>query len=517
MRAIDFFDRSARAHPDRLCVTDGTTGITYAEARAVSLRLASRLIAAGFAEEAKVGILSPNAAEVIPAILGTIRSGCSWLPVNTRNSEADNVAILTDNDCECLLYHSGYEAAAAALLAAVPGIRQAVCIDRPGRLGPGLADWIAGSSGSPPERGLGRDHCFKLALSGGTTGTPKGVMHTNLNAQVMIASLMIAFPHRKPPVYLCAAPVTHAAGNLALWMLAEGGTVVLMARADAGEMLASVPRYGVTTMFAPPTVVYSLLAHPDLRRYDYSTLEYFFYGAAPMSAAKLREAIAVFGLVMAQIYSQAEATMALTFLRPAEHDVFGDPQREKRLASAGRAGPLVEVEIMDDAGRVLPAGEIGELAVRGDLICRGYYRRPEATAAMLRDSWLLTSDLGYRDAEGFIYLVDRKRDLIITGGFNVYPGEVEQVISTLEPVLDVAVIGTPDDKWGEAVTAVVALKPGAELAAETVIAACKQALGSVKAPKSVVFREALPKSPNGKVLKRELRREFWAGRERALV
>ncbi len=517
MRAIDFFDRSVEDHPDRYCVRDGRTDITYAEAHETSHKLAARLIEAGFDVEAKIGVFCPNVSEVIPAILGVIRSGCSWLPVNTRNSVADNVMILTDNDCECLLYHSNYEDAAEQLISAVPAIKQAICIDKSALLGSSLQEWIDGAAIPAPERGLDRDHCYKLALSGGTTGTPKGVEHTNLNAQVMISSLMITFPHNNPPVYLCAAPVTHAAGNLALWMLAIGGTTVLMTKADAGEMLANIERFGATTLFAPPTVIYNLLAHEELGQHDYSTLEYFFYGAAPMSAQKLREAIEAFGPVMAQIYSQAEATMALTFMRPEEHNVFGDREREARLKSAGRPGPLVQIAILDDDGNALPPGERGEIAVRSDLICRGYYKRPKETEAMLRDGWLLTSDVGYRDSDGFIYLVDRKRDLIITGGFNVYPGEVEQVISMFEPVLDVAVIGTPDEKWGEAVTAVVALKPGERLDAEAVIAECKAQLGSVKAPKRVEFREGLPKSPNGKVLKRKIREEFWEGEGRTLV
>ncbi len=517
MRAIDFFDRSAEHFPERLCATDEAGArLTYAEARATSRLLAARLIAEGLAEEAKVGVLCPNVAAALPTILGVIRSGCAWLPVNARNSLRDSVEILSNNDCEWLLFHSELRDIAAALLQQVPSLRGATCIDDDCNLAPSMADWIAGA-GEPPERGLERDHCFKLALSGGTTGTPKGVMHTNLNAQVMIASLMLAFPQRLPPVYLCPAPITHAAGNLALWTLAEGGTVALMRVADAGAILAAIERQRATLLFAPPTVIYNMLAHADLARHDYSSLQYFLYGAAPMSADKLRRAMQVFGPVMAQIYSQAEATMALTFLLPADHDVLDDPARIGRLRSAGRPGPLVRVEIQDDAGQPVASGVVGELAVRGDLICRGYYKRPEETAAMRRNGWLMTGDLGYRDDEGFIYLVDRKRDLIITGGFNVYPNEVEQAISQLDAVLDVAVVGAPDEKWGEAVTAFVALKPGASLTQESVIAHCKAQLGSVKAPKAVHFQESLPKSPNGKVLKRAIRATLWEGRRSALT
>jgi len=517
VRAIDFFDRSADYYPQRCCVRDESGLLSYAEVRRRSLLLAGALVNAGLAEEAKVGVMCPNVAGAIPTVLGVIRSGCAWLPVNARNSASDNIAILRNNDCEWLLYHSEYETVARDLLEQCAGMRGAVCIDRHGTLGPSLAEWTADREPVAIERGLGRDHVYKLALSGGTTGTPKGVMHTNLNAQVMIASLLLAFPHRQPPVFLCSAPVTHAAGNLCLWILAAGGTIALMAKADAGAMLAAIESLSVTTAFAPPTVIYNMLAHPDLKRFDYSSLEYFLYGAAPMSAQRLRQAIDIFGLKMAQIYSQAEATMALTFLLREDHDVAGDPERLPRLRSAGRPGPLVRVRIVDDQGRELAPGQPGELAVQGDLICKGYYRNPEATAAMMRDGWLMTGDIGYRDEDGYIYLVDRKRDMIISGGFNVYPSEVEQAISELPAVLDVTVIGAPDEKWGERVVAVIALKPGAPLSADEVIEHCKQRLGSVKAPKQVEFRDSLPKSPNGKVLKRAVRAEFWKGRDSQLT
>jgi acyl-CoA synthetase (AMP-forming)/AMP-acid ligase II len=517
MRAIDFFDRSAEGFPDRTCARDDQESLSYAEVRARSLGLARALVDTGLTDEAKVGVLCPNVAAVIPAVLGVIRSGCSWLPLNPRNSATDNALIVANNDCEWLLYHSEHEALAEALLAESSGVRGAVCIDRQGMLGPALERWIAGRDTTPVERGLDRDHVYKLALSGGTTGTPKGVMHTNLNAEVMITSLLLTFPHSRPPVFLCTAPVTHAAGNLCLWILAAGGTIALMQKADAGGMLASIPAWSVTTLFAPPTVIYNMLAHPDLRRFDYSSIEYFLYGAAPMSATKLRQAIDVFGLKMAQIYSQAEATMALTFLRPEDHDVAGDPARERRLRSAGRPGPLVRIRIVDDENRELPPETTGELAVSGNLICKGYYKNPAATAAMMRDGWLMTGDIGYRDADGFIYLVDRKRDLIITGGFNVYPSEVEQAISELAAVLDVAVIGVPDDKWGESVAAVIVPHSDCVLTAEQVIQHCKQRLGSVKAPKRVEFRSSLPKSANGKVLKRAVRAEFWKGRDSQLT
>ena len=517
MRFIDLFDRSAERFPDRVCAIDDDKEITYREAEATSRRLAARIIEEGLAVEAKIGIMSSNIADVVPVILGVVRSGCTWLPVNARNSHTDNVEILTNNDCEWLFFESGYEAEAGRLRDALPQVRGAVCIDRAGMRAPGLHDWISGANEDAPERGLDIHHCFKMALSGGTTGTPKGVMHTNLNAQIFISSLTVTFPHKQIPRFLCIAPVTHAAGNFCMWILSLGGTLVMMRKPDAGNIIASITRHRITTTFAPSTLLYSILDDPQVLSHEYETLEYFFYGAAPTSAEKLRQAINVFGMKMAQVYSLAEATMAMTYMTPADHEVLDDPDRIERLKSAGRPAPYTRIEILDDDGHPVPIGALGEIAVRGETISRGYYKRPDETAAMMKNGWLMTSDVGYRDADGFIYLVDRKRDMIITGGFNVYPSEVERVIGELPGVHDVAVIGVPDEKWGEAVAAVVVRDHGANIGPEEVMSYCKTQLGSVKAPKRVDFWEALPKSPNGKVLKRKIREHYWTGVSRSLT
>jgi len=229
---------------------------------------------------------------------------------------------------------------------------------------------------------------------------------------------------------------------------------------------------------------------------------------------KLKESLEVFGPVMAQLFGQSEAPMMVTFMTPREHFQDGRPASDQRLKSCGRATPFVKAAIIDDAGNQLPPNEIGEIVVQGDLVMQGYYKNPEATAQSRAFGWHHTGDLGYRDETGYYYIVDRKRDLIISGGFNIYPGEIEQIIWSHESVQDCAVIGVPDEKWGEAVRAVVELKKGKSATAEELITLCKLRLGSVKAPKSVEFVEALPRSAVGKVLKKELRATYWSGRER---
>jgi len=310
--------------------------------------------------------------------------------------------------------------------------------------------------------------------------------------------------------------MTHTAGALTLPATAQGGTVVVVTSPKPDLMLEQIAKRRVTEFFLPPTVIYRLLEVPGIEQVDFSSLKYLLYGAAPMSVEKLKKAIGVFGPVMAGAYGQTEAPASISYLPPAEHFQAGDLAGDERLSSAGRPGPLIRVEIMDDDGQVLTAGETGEICVRGDLVMKGYYKAPELTAQTIVDGWLHTGDIGHLDADGYLHITDRKKDMIISGGFNIYPSEVEQVIWSHPKVQDCAVIGVPDPDWGEAVKAFVELNPGETVTAEELIALCKNALGSVRTPKSVEFVEGLPRSPIGKVLKKDIRDRYWSGTSRAI-
>jgi acyl-CoA synthetase (AMP-forming)/AMP-acid ligase II len=297
-------------------------------------------------------------------------------------------------------------------------------------------------------------------------------------------------------------------------LLAMGATQVIIPRVDPLDIMRCIQQHKVTTLFLPPTAIYSLLAHPRVREFDYSSLKYFIYAAAPMSAEKLKEALAIFGPVMAQTFGQAESPMLCTFLSPQEHLVIGDPQKEKRLLSCGRPTLMTQVEIMDEEGNLLPCDEKGEIVTRGNLVMKGYYKNEAATQQASAFGWHHTGDVGYKDSDGYLYIVDRKRDMIISGGFNIYPSEIEQVIWSHPAVQDCAVVGAPDDKWGEAVTAVVEVKPGLSVTPEALSAWCRERLGGMKTPKRIEIWDRLPRSPVGKVLKRDIREKYWAGRER---
>jgi acyl-CoA synthetase (AMP-forming)/AMP-acid ligase II len=355
------------------------------------------------------------------------------------------------------------------------------------------------------------DDVVALAPTGGTTGAPKGVMNTHRTLSTMVAHQLLAltYPEGAEIVNLAAAPMTHTAGLLTLQTSARGGTVAIVPRAAPADILSAIETFGVTEVFLPPTVIYRLLDVLEAVEADTSSLRYLIYGAAPMSVDKLRRGIERLGPVFLEGYGQMEAPAAISFLRPAEHP--------GRLASCGRPYPLVSVTIEDPVtGAEVGPGVTGEICVRGDLVMKGYYEDPARTAAVVRGGWLHTGDLGHLDADGYLYLTGRLKDLIITGGFNVYPSEVEQVIWSHPAVEDCAVVGAPDDDWGERVTAVVELKPGMSVTADELRSRCRAALGPVRTPKDVLFVDRLPRSVNGKVLKKDVRASFWTDRERAI-
>jgi acyl-CoA synthetase (AMP-forming)/AMP-acid ligase II len=516
MNLIDFFDRGALHHPDRDCFVAGERRYRYRQIRALTLRLANGLRGLGFGEGKKGAVLSLNDPISFSCALAILRTGGAWVPLNPKSAVDEHALVLSQFDCDIVFYQQQLAPVVDALKLRVPTVRHWRCIDAAVGAEPAVVEWAGQLSEDEVDLIPDPDRLAMLVGTGGTTGRPKGVMLSNRSVETFSATTLAVMPHEAPPVYLAAAPLTHAAGILCFPFFAEGATIVVHAKVDPQAILVSIARDRVTTLFLPPTAIYMLLAQPNVRDFDYSSLRYFIYGAAPMSTDKLKEALLVFGPVMAQLYGQSESPMLVTFLTPREHFVRGAVASDERLRSCGRATPFTRASIMADDGRHLPAGEVGEIVVRGDLVMSGYYQDPAETAASQAHGWHHTGDLGYRDADGYYTIVDRKKDLIISGGFNIYPGEIEQVLWSHPAVQDCAVIGVPDDKWGEAVKALVELKPGQAVTPAALIEFCKMRLSSVKAPKTVEILDSLPRSAVGKVLKKELRARYWEGRARKI-
>jgi acyl-CoA synthetase (AMP-forming)/AMP-acid ligase II len=502
VRLVDYLDKGASLGAERACLTTDGVSMSYADVQTLSHRIAAALLTRGIRPGAKVAILSANDPVAFTCVFGISRVGAVWCPINPRNEADENRELLELFDCEALLFQASYARLVGQIRGALPRLTTLVCLDGDVDGALGWDEFLA--AGADPVDETGRDDLAMIVGTGGTTGRPKGVMLTHHNLETMTALTLMSYPFDGRPVYLALAPLTHAAGVLCFPMLATGGEIVIMPAPDVGAFLHLIGERHVTHTFLPPTLIYMVLSHPGLDTTDLSSLQCFWYGAAPMSAARLEEALQRIG-PMAQLFGQTEAPMMISTMSPADHWNRDGSVRAELLSSAGRPSPLVTVAILDEAGRTLPPGQNGEICVRGSLVMAGYYKDPDATAEASRFGWHHTGDIGHLDDEGFLHIVDRAKDMIITGGFNVYSAEVEQTLMRHPDIQDCAVIGLPDDTWGERVVAVVQPQPGRELDPDAVRAFVKARIGSVKAPKELLVWPELPRSKVGKVLKTEIR------------
>jgi acyl-CoA synthetase (AMP-forming)/AMP-acid ligase II len=513
MRIADYLDKGASLGPDAPCLTTDNVSMSYAEVQALSHKVASALRASGVGPGGKVAILSANDPVAFTCVFGISRAGAVWCPINPRNEAAENRELLDLFDCEVLLFQRSFAPLVERIRDDLPKVHTWVCLDGEVESALGWDDFLSRAGADAVDLPVdlpavdlsGADDLAMIVGTGGTTGRPKGVMLTGTNLETMSALTLIGYPFEGRPVYLALAPLTHAAGVLCFPILCLGGEVVIMRSPDVGGFLSLLERHHVTHTFLPPTLIYMVLGHAALDTTDLSSLQCFWYGAAPMSAARLQEALERIGPVMAQLFGQTEAPMMVSMMPPADHFRPDGSVAVERLSSAGRPAPLVTVAIMDLDGRVLGPGERGEIVVRSSLVMPGYYKNPDATAEASRFGWHHTGDIGYLDADSFLFIVDRAKDMIITGGFNVYSTEVEQALMQHPDLQDCAVVGLPDEKWGERVEAVVQALPGRSVDPAEVVAFVKARIGGVKAPKAVHVWSDLPRSKVGKVLKTEIK------------
>lgn len=511
MGVASLFRRGATLYPDRACLVDGAVQRTYSEVDSSSNAIAAQLQKSGFGT-AHCAVYSGNSALAFECILGIFRAGAVFVPVNSKNHISDNIGLIDNFDVEVLFYDVRFSAEAEIIRQNCPRIGAFICMNGDGKAGCSLQEWIEEPNGHPTAIDENDGRIVSIYATGGTTGLPKGVTFTSRTWDAMAANYFPHLPRKGLSTYLIVSPITHAAGTIGLLMLAEGATLVIHDGFDATKILDEIERSRITHLYLPPTAIYMLLAEPSLRERDFSSLQGFIYTSAPMSVDRLKECLDVFGPVMIQFWGQTEAPIFCTCLSPDLHRREG--AEAARLASCGQRTLFTEVGVMDGEGRLLPPGERGELVVRGDLVMNGYYKNPQATAEASRFGWHHTGDVGFMDRDGFVYIVDRLKDMIITGGFNVYPAEVEAALMQHRAIQDCAVIGIPDGKWGEAVTAFVEIR--GDVKPDELMAFCKARLGSVKAPKTIEIVQELPRTAVGKVAKKEIRSRYWQGTGRSI-
>lgn len=510
----DFFDRGWRNSPDAVAYVKGQRTWTFDDAGQLSCQIGHRLLELEVPSQTKVAVLSPNDPIAWMTVLGLWRAGLVWVPLNPAMPPAALIDLIDAFDCEVLFFHQDLSESAGIIRSACPKLERAIGLGCAKDGHPDLGDWVSGAPITPPSLEYDMDDVVAIFPTGGTTGKPKGVMNTHRTFATSFSHMLMAL-HYEPGeqiVNLVAAPLTHTTGMLSLPASARGGTVVVIERAEPNAVLDAIEMHDVTELFLPPTVIYRILEVPDLSSRTLRGLRYLMYGAAPMSTEKLIRAIEVFGPVLMEIYGQVEAFAAISFLRPLEHLDDGQIRTDERLRSCGRPYPLIRVEIRNGSQKLAP-GQSGEICVSGELVMKGYYGEPERTAEVLDDGWLRTGDIGHVDEHGYLYITDRIKDIVISGGLNVYPTEVEQVLWSHPSVQDCAVIGIPHPDWGEQVLAVVEPSHGSEIDPDELIDLCKRRLGSYRAPKRIDIVEQLPRSANGKVLKTELRDAYWTGQD----
>jgi acyl-CoA synthetase (AMP-forming)/AMP-acid ligase II len=512
-----FLTRAARRFPDRPAWLEGDAAVTFRDAEARVNRLAHALRALGAAPGDRIGMLVPNCAQGLETLLAPMKAGMAVVPMNVRLHPAEHAYMLNDAGATILVYGEEFREHLASVRGELGSVKRFVCVGRGPGADPGFEEIQAGQPDTPPAVAVEPDDLAWLFYTSGTTGRPKGAMLTHRNLVSMVDQFLADIDPAAPTdVLLHAAAITHGSGVSIFHHIARGAASAFPATRsfDPPRIFEAIQRYRVTTMFLVPTMINVLLASPDRDRYDLSSLHTVIYGGGPMYVEQLREAVRAFGPIFVQIFGQGEAPMAITTLPRAEHVTGEDAVKLARLASAGRECASVRVRVVDDADHEVPAGTMGEIVVRGDLVMKGYWNKPEATAETLRGGWLHTGDVGYLDADGYLYITDRKKDMIISGGSNIYPREVEEVICRHPAVFEVSVIGVPDARWGENVKALVVTREGMTVTEAEIVEHCRRHLASYKKPQSVEFLPALPKNAYGKILKRELRERYWSGRAR---
>jgi long-chain acyl-CoA synthetase len=505
----------ARERPDVSAVVYRGRTTTYSQLDRASNRVANGLIAAGIRPQARVAHLDKSSDAFFELLFGIAKAGAVIVSVNWRLAGPEIQHIVNDAEAEILFVGEEYFAVIEKIRDELKTVKQIVTL--PGPAGGRHLAWDSFSVWR--DRHPDRDPALPAKpgdtavqfYTSGTTGLPKGAQLTNANFAWMLPLWTQSWLLGPKVPNLVCLPMFHIGG--AGWGIAglySGATNHVVREFVPAEILETIERERLQVMLLVPAMILFLLQAPQIRETDLSSLRLIVYGAAPIPADLLKQALAVFKCGFQQVYGLTETTGAITLLPPEDH-LDADP---KKLLSCGFAQKGVELRILDDDGKEVPAGKVGEIAVRSPQIMGGYWRLPDATRRAIQGDWFLTGDAGYVDDRGYLYIYDRVKDMIVSGGENIYPAEVESALFGHPAVADVAVIGVPDERWGEAVKAVVVKKSGAELGEGELIGWARERIAGYKLPKSVDFVDALPRNPTGKILKREIRAPYWKGKQR---
>jgi long-chain acyl-CoA synthetase len=514
----------AQVQPEHEMLVCGDIRRTWVEEYERACRVAQACRRDGIAAGDRVAILDRNGVDYFDVLFGGSFVGAVNVAVNWRLAAPEMAAIINDSQAGILVVHTDYLPALVQMESELAAVRRIVVVGDDATTAPcpdaravPFDRWVEDCDAVDPGHVGGPDDVSMQLYTSGTTGLPKGVMLTNANLATAISEAGVTFHITDDTVSLVAMPLFHIGGSgWALCAMSRGGRSVILRDVDPVRLLTLIETERITEMFVVPAVLMILLLTPALATTDLSSLRLIFYGASPISEDVLVNCMSAFGCGFCQVYGMTETTGAITALSPEDHDPDGP--RRGLLRSAGLPHASVEIRVVDpDSGHDAALGAVGEIWTRSPYNMAGYWGKPDETAATLNDEgWLHTGDAGYLNAEGYLFLHDRMKDMIVSGGENIYPAEVENVLLSHASVGDAAVIGVPDEKWGETVKAIIVLAPGAILNEAEIVAHCRTNLAHYKCPTSVETIDVLPRNPSGKILKRELRAPYWQGRDRSI-
>ena len=516
MRLHDHLDFHGRETPDAAFAIFEGRELSYSDALAESNRIANALVGAGLEVGDRVAVLAKNCVEFALFYYGASKAGVVPVPLNYRLAPPEWSYIVGDAGAKLLVARGELVDAIDRVRSELKSVQRCIALDAAPRAGwESWSDWLDGQPTRAPEREIEETGDAYQMYTSGTTGHPKGAVITHRAVTANVSQFGLVLDLRAGQRYLIVAPIYHAAGAVGIfWVVAMGGTAYIQEDFVPAEVVRALSEERIAAATLVPAMIQAcLVSVPDVAERRYDDLRFMLYGASPIAVDTLRRAIEVWGCGFVQGYGMTETTAGLSLLMPRDHE-RALAEKPELLLSAGRPILGTEIRIVDENDRDLPTGEVGEILARGPQLMRGYWNMPEASAEALRGGWMHTGDAARRDEEGFLYIQDRVKDMIVSGGENVYPREIENVLFDHPAVADAAVIGVPDDQWGETVKAIVVVREGQSATEDDLIEYCRGKLAGFKRPRSVDFIEELPRNPSGKVLKKDLREPYWKGHTR---
>ena len=506
----------AMMYPERPAIQFKEKVFTFREFNIRINRLVNGFMSLGLKKGDHVSVLMKNCPEFVETTFAISKCGLTLIRLNARDAMETQKYILGHSGTVALVAGQEFQSEVKRIKSELPQLKYCIALQSAEKEFVDYESLVMAQPDNEPSVDVDPEDLQYIRYTSGTTGKPKGVMMTHRAMQTRLQNFFMNMDRLITPddISLNVAPLSHAAGNILLPYYIRGAKNIILESFKEGLVLDTIEKEKITTVLLVPTMIQRLVNYPHIRDYDTSSVKRIFYGTSPISPAILEKAVNIFGPIFRQNYGMAEGLMPLICLYPEDHIIDESGSHRKRFSSVGRPALGVEVKVVDKRNKIVAPGETGEIIIRGDHVMKGYWKNEKETAKILRNGWIYSGDLGIVDENGYIYIVDRMKDMIISGGFNIYPKEIENLIHTNPHVKEVAVIGVPDSEWGESVKAFIVPLEGKDIDEQEIIELCRTRLASYKKPKAIEIVDSIPKNDAGKIMKGKLREKEWKGHNR---